>query len=293
MVSTPFDYIGVERFDEAVRLLVEHGDEAKIIAGGQSLVPMLNLRLARPGILIDINPIGAAEPSLDNGVLRLPALTRHRRLIEHPLVKAHAPLLNDATTYVGNVRVRNRGTLGGSLAHCDPTSELAACALVLNATVTALGESGERQIAARDLFLSYLTTSLGTNEVLTAIDIPVMTPRQGWSFHEMVRRTSDFAIVAVAVRLDLDADRDEITAVDVALAGTRERVQLVEPEALTNLIGCSDDDALFGEVAARIADASDPPSDVHASGGYRKDLVSVLTRRGLQEAFARAKGGSE
>jgi CO/xanthine dehydrogenase FAD-binding subunit len=117
-----------------------------------------------------------------------------------------------------------------------------------------------------------------------------MVPRQGWSFQEMVRRTSDFAIVAVAVRLDLEADRDEIKAVDVALAGTTERVQLIEAEALADLIGSSDDDALFGQVAMRIAGATDPPSDVHASGGYRKDLVSVLTRRGLQEAFARARG---
>jgi CO/xanthine dehydrogenase FAD-binding subunit len=288
MVSTPFDYVGVDRFEDAVRLLAEHGDEAKIIAGGQSLVPMLNLRLARPGVLVDINPIGAAEPSVDGDTLRIPALSRHRTVLEHPVIRQHSPLLSDAASYVGNVRVRNRGTLGGSLAHCDPTSEFAACALVLHASVTALGEHGERRIAADELFLSYLTTSLEPTEVVTAIDVPIRGERQGWSFQEMVRRASDFAIVAVAVRLDVSAD--QISAVDVAVAGTSERVELIDAEPLSELLGSAGDPDVLDRVAARIAATTDPSSDVHASGDYRKELVHVLARRGLTEAYARATG---
>jgi CO/xanthine dehydrogenase FAD-binding subunit len=291
MASTPFDYVGVTEFGDAVRLLAEYGDEAKIIAGGQSLVPMLNLRLARPGILIDINPIGVNEPTADGETLHLPALTRHRTVLAHPLVIRHSPLFADAASYVGNVRVRNRGTLGGSLAHCDPTSEFAACALVLHATVTVLGEEGERRIDADDLFVSYLTTSLGPTEVVTGVDVPVCRERQGWSFQEMVRRTSDFAIVAVAVRLELDGSADRIRTADVAIAGTSERVERVSAETLAELIGSSGEPEVFGRVAAVVAASTDPSTDVHASDGYRKELVNVLTRRGLTEAFTRATGG--
>jgi aerobic carbon-monoxide dehydrogenase medium subunit len=262
-----------------VRLLAEHGEEAKILAGGQSLMPMLNLRLAHPGLLIDINPADPRPPVLENDMLRLPALTRHRVLLEHPLIRQHCPLLADAIRYVGNVRVRNRGTIAGSLAHADPTSEIGCCALATGARVVARGPAGERTIPTRGLFAGYWSTTLDPAEIITDVLIPAARPRQGWSFHEMVRRTSDFAIVAVAVTLTLPERSGARAAATVALAGVADRVVLSNPELI-------DDDP--DRSAARIADTLDPPDDVHASGAYRRRLARVLIARAFREATARA-----
>jgi len=151
MVAPAFEYVAAGSYDEAVRLLAENGDEAKILAGGQSLMPMLNLRLAHPELLIDINPADQREPSCTDGMLRLPALTRHRVLLEHDLVRQHCPLLAEAVRHVGNVRVRNRGTIAGSLAHADPTSEIGCCALATGARILARGPDGERTVVRATL----------------------------------------------------------------------------------------------------------------------------------------------
>ena len=283
MVAPAFDYVAAGSYDEAVRLLAASnkagGDEAKILAGGQSLMPMLNLRLAHPELLIDINPADQRPPALADGLLRLPALTRHRVLLEHDLVREHCPLLAEAVRHVGNVRVRNRGTIGGSLAHADPTSEIGCCALATGARVVVRGPDGERTIPASDLFAGYWSTSLDPAEIITDVLIPAARPRQGWSFHEMVRRTSDFAIVAVAVIFNMAERTGEPASATVALAGVADRVVLADPELLND-----DPD----ESAARIAETLDPPDDVHASGAYRRRLVRVLVARALREASARA-----
>jgi CO/xanthine dehydrogenase FAD-binding subunit len=283
MVAPAFEYVAAGSYGEAVRLLAENGDEAKILAGGQSLMPMLNLRLAHPGLLIDINPADQRPPALENDMLRLPALTRHRVLLEDPMVRQHCPLLADAIRYVGNVRVRNRGTIAGSLAHADPTSEIGCCALATGAQVVARGpaENGqsERTVPAADLFAGYWATTLSDREIITDVLIPAARPRQGWSFQEMVRRTSDFAIVAVAVIFNLAERTGDPASATVALAGVADRVVLADPELL-------DDDP--DESAARIAESLDPPDDVHASGAYRRRLARVLTARALREASARA-----
>lgn len=293
MVSAPFDYVAVASYDEAVQHLREHGDDAKVLAGGQSLMPMLNLRLARPAVLIDINGADQREPTVEAGLLRLPALTRHRTLLEHPLVRQHCPLLASAVAHLGNVRVRNRGTIGGSLAHADPTAEIGACALALGARARALGPGGERTIEAHDLFVTYLTTSLEQPEVITDVLIPAARPRQGWAFHEMVRRTSDFAIVAVAAWLELDEHAGVIRDVRVALAGVADRVILAGPALLAGLAGTAPggpDDPALAQAAQALADSADPASDVHASGDYRRRLVRVLSARALADAFGRAAG---
>jgi CO/xanthine dehydrogenase FAD-binding subunit len=282
MVASAFDYVAVGSYDEAVRLLAEStasGEEAKILAGGQSLMPMLNLRLAHPELLIDINPADQREPSATEGLLRLPALTRHRVLLEHEMVRQHCPLLAEAIRHVGNVRVRNRGTIGGSLAHADPTSEIGCCALATGARVVALGPDGERTVPASDLFAGYWSTTLDPGQIITDVLIPAARPRQGWSFQEMVRRTSDFAIVAVAVIFNLAERTGDRASATVALAGVADRVVLADPELLTD-----DPD----ESAARIADTLDPADDVHASGAYRRRLARVLVSRALREASARA-----
>jgi aerobic carbon-monoxide dehydrogenase medium subunit len=291
MVAPAFEYVAAGSYDEAVRLLAENGEEAKILAGGQSLMPMLNLRLARPGLLIDINPADQRPPSVtlhnSGGLLRLSALTRHRVLLEHDLVRQHCPLLADAVRHVGNVRVRNRGTIGGSLAHADPTSEIGCCALATGAQVVAHGPAGDRAVPVTELFAGYWTTTLADSEIITDVLIPVTRPRQGWSFHEMVRRTSDFAIVAVAATVDLAERANVIAAARIALAGVADRVVLADPE----LAGAAADEDLDA-AAARIAERLEPADDVHASGGYRRRLARVLTARALRQARARASGGA-
>jgi aerobic carbon-monoxide dehydrogenase medium subunit len=304
MVASAFDYVAAGSYDEAVRLLASSGDDAKILAGGQSLMPMLNLRLAHPELLIDINPADTRPPSVAGGVLRLPALTRHRVLLEDDLVRQHCPLLADAVRHVGNVRVRNRGTIGGSLAHADPTSEIGGCVLAAGAQVLARGPDGERAIPAQELFAGYWTTALDDGEIITDVLIPVARPRQGWSFHEMVRRTSDFAIVAVAALVELDESGTAVTAARVALAGVADRVTLADPELaglelaglelagleLAGRISGEDLDAVLDAAAARIAGRLEPSDDVHASAAYRLRLARVLTARALRQACARAAG---
>ena len=283
MVAPAFEYVAAGSYDEAVRLLAENGDEAKILAGGQSLMPMLNLRLAHPELLIDINPADQRPPTLalhnSGEMLRLPALTRHRVLLEHDLVRQHCPLLAEAVRHVGNVRVRNRGTIAGSLAHADPTSEIGCCALATGARILARGPDGERTVPASDLFAGYWSTTLDPAQIITDVLIPAARSRQGWSFQEMVRRTSDFAIVAVAVIFNLAERSGAPASATVALAGVADRVVLADSELV-------DDDP--EQTAARIADTLDPPDDVHASGAYRRRLVRVLTARALREASARA-----
>ena len=289
MVAPAFDYVAVGSYDEAVRLLAAGGDEAKLLAGGQSLMPMLNLRLARPELLIDINLADQRPPSVADGLLRLPALTRHRVLGEHDLVRRECPLLADAIRHVGNVRVRNRGTIGGSLAHADPTSEIGCCALVTGARVVVRGPAGERTLGVSELFDTYWTTTLAAGEVITDVLIPAARPRQGWSFQEMVRRTSDFAIVAVAALVELDEQAEVITAARVALAGVADRVTLADP-GLPAGVSCAgaDFDAAAGAIAGRL----EPATDVHASGEYRRRLARVLVARALRQACARATGAA-
>jgi carbon-monoxide dehydrogenase medium subunit len=282
MVAPAFDYVAAGSYDEAVRLLAESAErdeEAKILAGGQSLMPMLNLRLAHPELLIDINPADRRPPSLEGNLLRMPALTRHRVLLEHDLVREHCPLLAEAVRHVGNVRVRNRGTIAGSLAHADPTSEIGCCALATGARIVVRGPAGERTVPASELFAGYWSTTLDTAEIITDVLIPAARPRQGWSFQEMVRRTSDFAIVAVSVIFNLAERAGEPASATVALAGVADRVVLADPQLLND-----DPD----ESAARIAESLDPSDDVHASGAYRRRLARVLTARALREASARA-----
>jgi carbon-monoxide dehydrogenase medium subunit len=233
-------------------------------------MPMLNLRLAHPELLIDINPADQRGPSITREMLRLPALTRHRVLLEHDLVRQHCPLLAEAIRYVGNVRVRNRGTIAGSLAHADPTSEIGCCALATGARVVVRGPAGngqsERTVPVSDLFAGYWSTALDPAEIITDVLIPAAGPRQGWSFQEMV-------IFNVAERTG------EPASATVALAGVADRVVLADPELLND-----DPD----ESAARIAESLDPPDDVHASAAYRRRLARVLTARALREASARA-----
>jgi aerobic carbon-monoxide dehydrogenase medium subunit len=288
MVSVPFEYTRVVSYDEAVQALRDHDEDAKLLAGGQSLVPMLNLRLVRPTVLIDINAADTREPHLDSGRLVLPALTRHAQLLADPAVRCNAPLLSAAARYIGNVRVRNRGTLGGSLAHADPTGELSCAALALDASVVVRGPRGEREIRVADLFDGYLSTRLEQEDVITELRVPVGRRVRGWSFQEVARRASDFAVVAAAACVEVDPGRGAVRHARVGLAGVADRVVPAEPVAVGSMVGTVPTDAALADVARAVAEATSPDSDVHASGAYRRRLVAVLTRRALAEAIGRA-----
>jgi aerobic carbon-monoxide dehydrogenase medium subunit len=292
MVAAPFQYQRVSSFDEAVRALREHGEEAKVIAGGQSLVPMLNLRVARPDWLIDINPVGAGPIEDLGGYLRLPALTRHRALEQAEVVRRRCPILAAATAFVGNARSRARGTIGGSLAHADPGGELPCVAAALGAEVTVRGGDGARDLAVRDLLVSYLTTALEPDEVITEVRVPTQPERSGWSFLELTRRSSDWMVVGVAALVELDT-AGAVAGASVAIGGVADRPWLVPAEPLDELLGAAPEPALLERVAERAAGMLDPEDDVHASGGYRRRMAAVLGRRALAEAVQRARANQE
>jgi CO/xanthine dehydrogenase FAD-binding subunit len=289
----PFRLVAVTSWDAAVAELAGGDEDARILAGGQSLVPMLNLRLLRPAVLVDVNLVATAEPKVRDGMLVLSALTRYRALGESALVRRHCPVLTTAASHIGNVRVRNRGTVAGSLAHADPTAEVSCVSLALDAQVVIAGSHGKRTIPVSELFVSYLTTVLGPAEVITEVLVPVRRPRQGTSFLEHVRRASDFATVGVAASVDWDDDGHSIRAARVALAGVAQKTELVPAHIMESLNGTSGAADVVAACAAAAAAATDPDDDVHASGRYRKHLVEILTRRCLTQAIADATSPHE
>lgn len=302
MVAAAFEYVRVSSYEEAVQALGAYGEDAKVLAGGQSLVPMINLRLARPSHLIDITAVETAAIEPRGDWLRIPALTRQRTLMESSLVRQRCPLLPGATSFVGNVRVRNRGTLAGSLCHADPTGELACCVLALGARIHAVGPQGARSIAAEDFFVTFLTTALDAEEVVTAVDVPALPAspdrhngaghNTGWAFTEIARRASDFAVVEVAALVELDDANETVTTVRLALGGVADRPVLAK-SAQAAMLGRMPNDALLDGAAEAAAAGADPDDDVHASGAYRKRMVRVLGRRALAAAVARARGEGE
>jgi aerobic carbon-monoxide dehydrogenase medium subunit len=289
VVCAPFDYLPVTSYSDGIRALLEYGEDATVLAGGQSLVPMLALRLARPSVLVDINGVRDGRPRLAGDLLCVPAMTRQRTLAESALVTEHVPLLGDCVRYVGNVRVRNRGTIGGSLAHGDPTAEIACAALALDAQIVIRGQHGERTVPAREFFVSYLSTALQPAELVVEVRFPVLRPGQGWSFHEMTRRASDFAVVAAAAVVELEPDGSSIRELSIALAGVADRPVLGRPDAVAGLVGSVGGSAEIAAAAQALAESTDPGSDIHASGAYRRRLVEVLGRRAIDGAVQRAR----
>ena len=281
----PFEYAAPETLDDALALLHEHGAEAKVLAGGQSLVPLLNYRLARPRLVVDINGLPLAGLRVENGWLRLGALTRHQELEESPEIARSCPLLSEAARLIGNVRVRSLGTVGGSLAHADPTAELPLAIVALDARLTLASPSGRRTVAARDFFTGYLSTALAPDELLTELAVPV-TRGMGWAVEEFARRAGDFAVVAVAALVSLDR-RGRVNDARLAFAGVADRpVRAAAAEdALRGQEPSGDRLARAAEIAR---DGLTPQSDAFVSGAYRRLLAGVLARRALGRAAARA-----
>ena len=267
---------------EAVALLAEHQDEASVLAGGQSLIPLLALRLARPAVLIDINGVRELSGmSRVNGSLAIGAMTREYQAEESPAVASDVPLLAAALPLIGHEAIRSRGTIGGSLAHADPAGELPAVARALDAEFVVRGSAGERVIAAADWFEGYLVTARRPDEILAEVRFPVAAPGTGVAFQEVTRRHGDFAIVGLAASLTLNDGA--ITDARLAFSGVADvPVRASEAEAL--LIGERPSAELFDEAARAATAGIDPPADLHGSGEYRKKIAAALVRRALRAA---------
>ena len=284
MKPAPFDYHAPRTVAEAIELLAAHGDDAKVLAGGQSLVPAMNFRLARPAVLVDINRIGELDfCSTGGGALRIGALTRHVRF-ERPVTEgALGALLADVMHYVAHLPIRVRGTFAGSLAHADPAAEWCTVATTLDAEIRARGPAGERSIGAADFFRSILTTSLRPDELITEVRLPMLGPDWRFGFVEFSRRAGDFALSMALTVLRIDGERIAEARVGVGGAGDR---PLRITQAEQALAGAVPDREALAEAAAMAAASVDPFDDLHASAAYRRDLVRVMTRRALERALA-------
>jgi carbon-monoxide dehydrogenase medium subunit len=289
MKPPAFDYLVATDCDIAIAALARAGSEAKILAGGQSLMPMLNFRLLRPSILVDINRIpglGFIEETPDS--VRIGALTRHFQLETSTIIAQHFPVLSCAVAHVGHLAIRNRGTIGGSLSHADPAAELPMMAVLLDATLRIVSATGSRTVAARDFFLDTMTVDLDGTELLTEIVLPKLPTQTGWGFEEIVRRHGDFALAAVATTLTLSGS--EIVQARIALTGVGPAA-LRAAEAESLLVGRRLDDNLSRRAIEAVREAISPETDLHASADYRRHLAGVLAGRALAAAWRRGYAG--
>jgi len=271
VIPAAFDYVRAGSVEEAVTLLREHGDDAKLIAGGQSLLPMMKLRLAFPAVLIDIGRLAQASyVRIDGDEVAIGALTRHCELVTSEVLRAQAPLIAEVASHVGDPQIRHRGTIGGSLSHADPAADLPAASLASAATMVLQGRHGRREVPADEFYLGYFETAMAADEMMVEIRLPRTGPRH-WHYEKFTRRANDWAIVAVAT-----------VAGRVALAnmGSRPLRAIATETAISS--GASIEDA-----AALAAEGTEPVQDMHADQEYRRQLARVLTRRSLQAASQR------
>jgi CO/xanthine dehydrogenase FAD-binding subunit len=289
MKPAAFDYVIADSVDMATESLARAGGSAKIIAGGQSLVPMLNFRLLRPSILIDINRIpGLAYINETESDIRVGSLTRHYELETSRIIADHFPVLSSAMTHVAHLAIRNRGTVGGSLSHADPAAELPMMAVLLDGELHIASSTGTRSVAACNFFLGALTVDLTDDSMITEIVLPKLPPGTGWGFEEVARRSGDFAIAAVAATLTLRGG--VIAQARIALTGVGPTsLRAVDAETLLN--GRALDPDLIVEVTEAVRSAIEPATDLHASSDYRRHLAGVLAGRAVASAWRRANEG--
>jgi carbon-monoxide dehydrogenase medium subunit/2-furoyl-CoA dehydrogenase FAD binding subunit len=286
MKPAKFTYACPQSVDETLALLAQGSEGTKILAGGQSLVPLLNLRMAEVSALVDVNRLGALSfVKREDGMLKVGALTRHRQLEVSSEVGATHPLLTRAASEVGHLAIRNRGTIGGSLVHADPAAEWPLAAVTLNAQLLVRSQSTSRTVSARKFFLAPLTTTIEANEMLCEIHFPGLAAPTAWGFQELCRRPGDFALAAVACQLTLDQNK-ACTAVSLAVGGAHD-TPLHVADAEKTLNGSRGEDEALKQAAELVAAAIDPPSDVHGSSDYRRQMVKVLTVRALKEAWGK------
>jgi carbon-monoxide dehydrogenase medium subunit len=290
MLPPPFDYVAPRSLDEALDLLAEHGDEAKVLAGGQSLIPVLKLRLGEPALLVDINKLavlgGIAE---DGGQLRVGALVRHRDAERSALLRERYPTMAAAAPQVSDPLVRNLGTVGGSLAHADPAGDWGAVMLAMGAELIARSRGGSRTIAARDFFDGPFTTALRPDELLVEVHVP-SRPRSGGAYLKLERKVGDFATAAVAVRVTMDNGRIGDAGIGLTAVGPN---NLEATDAAALLAGAEPTGEAIREAAELAARAASPSADTRGSAEYKRNVIRVFTERGLHQsvAMATAAGG--
>lgn len=287
MKPAKFTYACPRSVEEALALLAHGGEGAKLLAGGQSLVPLLNLRMAQVSALIDVNRLADLSfVTRENGVLRVGALTRHRQLEVSDEARAAQPLLARAAAEVGHLAIRNRGTIGGSLVHADPAAEWPLVAVTLDARFVLRSQSNTRTVAAREFFLAPLTTAIEPHELLCEVRFPAAPSQAVWGFQELCRRPGDFALAVVACQLTLDHN-GACTAVSLAVGGAHSTPLLIA-DVEKRLKGSRGEEGAIKEAAEVAGAAVEPPSDVHGSAEFRRRMVKVLTARALREAWSKA-----
>jgi len=285
MKPAKFDYHDPTTLDQALGLLAQFGDQARPLAGGQSLVPLMNFRLIRPAHLIDLNRVEELSYiKADGGSLRIGAITRQRELERSTIVGQRWPLLREAASYIGHVQIRNRGTVGGSLAHAFPSAELPVAMVTLDASFVLRSKANQRTARAEDFFLSYMTTTLQPEELLTEISVPALPAHGGWSYQEVSRRHGDFALAGAASLIALDAN-GAIQHARLTLTGA---TPMRSHQAEVFLLGERPSDVLFRDAARRATGDLEQDSDIHATAEYRREACGVLARRALTRAIQRA-----
>ncbi len=285
MKPAPFDYVRAASLDEALASLAEYGDEARVLAGGQSLVPMMNLRLARPAVLIDVNRLDLTGIEVEGGRISVGALVRHADLLGDPAVAAAAPVIGDALRHIAHPTIRRRGTAGGSVAHADPTAELAGLLVLLDGDVEARSAAATRRIAAGDFFKGAFTTDLDAAEMVTRLGFNLPEGRWGASYLEIAERQGDFAIAAVGARLSLRDGRIEDARLVLQGAGS---VALRAPDAEAILDGQLMSDDLVSGASRAATDGLACHDDVRATADYRRQLLAVLAADAIRIAYHRA-----
>jgi aerobic carbon-monoxide dehydrogenase medium subunit len=290
MKPPPFEYYAPTTVEEALTHLAEHGDDAKPLAGGQSLIPMMNFRLAQPAVLVDLNNI----PELsyirgdENGGVLLGAMARHKMVGQDPLIAKRTPLVHEAIPNIGTPQVRTRGTFGGSLSHADPSAELATVTVALNGRMRLRSQKGERWIPADEFFIGSFTSVLEAGELLVEINLPGLPDRSGWSLMEVARRHNDFALIGVAAVVQLDKNGSCKEAKIVFLSAGDRPVQARQAAEL--LKGQKPTAEAIQAAAEKAASTDiDPAGDIHATAEFRRHLANVLSRRALRDAFERAE----
>jgi carbon-monoxide dehydrogenase medium subunit len=289
MKPAPFEYQAPDSLDAALAIMAEHGDEAKVLAGGQSLVPAMNFRVAQPALLVDLNAVSELDyvRRSDDGEVQIGAMTRQRTVELDPLVAESAPLLHETMPHIAHPQIRNRGTMGGNLVHADPASELPALAVARNARFKAQSTEGERWIDASDFFFGMFLTDLQPGEILVEIAIPSMPERTGWSFMEVSRRTGDYAMMGVCAVVTLD--ENDVCA-DARLVYLNAGDGPMDASQAAGLLkGEKQTNDVFEAAAVKASeDEIDPFGNVHATVEFQRHLARVLTRRALDVAFLRA-----
>ncbi len=284
MKASAFDYARATSIDDALRLLAAHGQAAKVLAGGQSLMPAMNLRLMSPEIVVDIGGLSELKGIAVRGnTLDIGALTRHVDLLRSSEIAAHAPLLAEAVAHVAHPAIRNRGTIGGSLAHADPAAELPACMLALDATVVARGSNGERRIAAADFFTGIFETTLAFDELLIAIELPIAQKNSAHFFHEFARRHGDYAMAGLAAKAVVQSGH--FAELRLAYFATGDRPILAN--AANKLVNVAVTPALVLETSAAVAEELEPHEDQQASSAMRRHLAKVLLIRAIAALLRR------